>query len=390
MSVRDYPTIKPPADYMGIRVLAVLGMMPVGLAGALLLCVAETWMGRICALLALSVAALPWLGLTALVKRRRSWTVAVAGHAGLTIVMLTLVLYRAPSGSTDRSARVSNQYAWKQPPASRFTPGNLVPEVDQLMCGFTVMPLVDRLFTVGKAAELKRMTVGIYRELDADPEFAALGSVMGDTYADMLGFSGKRVHAYVYVPASLDRTEPAPLLVFFHGSGGNFKAYLWILSELADRLGCIVVAPTNGLGQWQVAESLDALLAAENMAQLQAKVDPRRIHVIGLSNGGLALSQLVVTRAEQVRSFIFLSPVFDERMVGQAEFARQCPGKPMLILTGDRDERVPLDYVERNVGRMQRAGAAARLETLPADHFLLFSHRRELQSLLEQWISVSK
>ena len=56
----------------------------------------------------------------------------------------------------------------------------------------------------------------------------------------------------------------------------------------------------------------------------------------------------------------------------------------MLVVTGERDERVPLGYVEEHTARMARAGAWVTLKVFElADHFLVFSYRDQLLTVLE-------
>ncbi len=58
----------------------------------------------------------------------------------------------------------------------------------------------------------------------------------------------------------------------------------------------------------------------------------------------------------------------------------------MLVVTGDYDDRVPPDYVRGEVADLRRAGATVEYHTMPTNHFLFFSHRRELVALLTNWI----
>ena len=56
-------------------------------------------------------------------------------------------------------------------------------------------------------------------------------------------------------------------------------------------------------------------------------------------------------------------------------------------MTGERDDRVPLDYVGDNIAEMARAGVAACLQTVSnADHFLIFSHRALVVDSLSAWL----
>jgi predicted esterase len=211
--------------------------------------------------------------------------------------------------------------------------------------------------------------------------------MMPEAYDELLGLPFDRGRSYVYVPSQVDRSQPSPVLVFFHGSGGVFKAYLWILSQIADRVGFVVVAPSHGLGNWEAGASkasLDAALAA--VSQI-VTIDRSRIHIAGLSNGGLAVSHLAGLEGSRFRSMIFLSPVFDAGEIRGPSFAAQCRDRAILVLTGGLDDRVPLRWVEENVADMTEAGARVHLESISdADHFLFFSHRKRVIEVVESWL----
>ena len=358
-------------------------MLVVGSLALLLLVVAETGRGRLFAVAALLGAILPLVAIIARRKRTRGWTASVVGGGGLWIGAAVLLLVMAPSGKTN--GRASHAFAPGHT-FPRYSLANLLPESDQLLLGFSLMPLVDPLLTATQASALKRLTVPIYGELEGDADFHALGSIMSEPYGELFGQVAKSGHAYVYVPPGADSRKPAAILVFFHGSGGNFKAYLWILSKLADRLGFIVVAPSGGIGNWTEDESRVALENALLAAAQVAPVDRARIHIMGLSNGGLAISQLAAFQGARFASMVFLSPVFDQAAIRSGSFAGQCRGRRVLVVTGATDDRVPLSYVEENATRMKRAGAQVTLKIFDeADHFLVFSHRAPLFLDLEEW-----
>ncbi len=282
--------------------------------------------------------------------------------------------------------RVMNQFTRQPGVWLHWAPTNLVPESDQLLFSYQVMAMLDPLLTFGDAGRLGRLTAALYREQTGNAGFSELGSVMPEAYAELFGFPEDSGHSYVYVPHQLDRSKAAAVLIFFHGSGGNFKAYLWELSALADRLGFILVAPTSGFGQWHPGQAEAALKAALAAARRVALVDPRHIHLVGLSNGGRAVSQLGAAKGISFKTLAFISPVFDSDAIDSSEFALQAAGRPMLVVTGARDDRTPIDYVERNVRELKRTGATVKLATFAdADHFLMFSHRDQLIDAMTVW-----
>jgi pimeloyl-ACP methyl ester carboxylesterase len=117
-----------------------------------------------------------------------------------------------------------------------------------------------------------------------------------------------------------------------------------------------------------------------------ATIDRARIHILGLSNGGLAISQLATRQGSQFASITYISPVFDTGAIRSDSFATQCRERRVLVVTGSTDDRIPLGYVEENSARMTRAGAKVTLKTFDgADHFLIFSHHAQLLQVVEEW-----
>ena len=106
--------------------------------------------------------------------------------------------------------------------------------------------------------------------------------------------SGERRQYLLHVPRNLDRTKPAALVLSLHGAGGwpALQRDLSRWSELADREGFIVVYPagrdTAGPRVWRVTGDLDPQYIADLIDKLRGEynIDPRRIYVNGLSNGG--------------------------------------------------------------------------------------------------------
>lgn len=365
--------------------LAALALgFAVGVAAVILFAVAQTGAGRVCGFAALFLGLMPRAILEAWEHRTtvKLWVAAVfASCAGMALVVAVAL---KPTAAGDAHDRLMTLRAGGAAYPDSFSLTALVPEQDQLAFGFSVMPFVDGLFTQRQASTLRRETEAIYRLADQDPAFAATTSAMPDVYRDLWGLARTDRRIIAYIPSSAVRDQPVPVVVYFHGSGGLWRAYLWILSRVAERTGAIVVAPSGGMGHWQGDEA--RLAFDESLAALGhvAKVDPTRVFLIGLSNGGRAVTQVLADRPEAMRAALFVSPVFDDAIVGRI-------GKtvPIAVLTGKRDDRVPIEYVEMMVARMRANGATPTLQTLDdADHFLFFTHRAHLADELVRWLNV--
>jgi len=313
---------------------------------------------------------------------RRAALIPFGGWVAITVGLFLA----APNGRPREGARVQNRYddgAWHY---QRFALGALLPEIDQFMLGFRLIPVVDRLFTVQQIRSVRRLTRAIYTELEADADFHALGSAMPDAYDQVLGRPFDHGHYFLYIPPGLGKA-PAPALVFLHGTGGNFKAYTWVLSRMADELGMVLIAPSFGMGRWDAQRGTRAVLAALDDAANVVPLDMNQVHLAGLSNGGLGVSRVAASDAgRRFRSLIFLSPVCDKSALTAPQFVNQWRDKAVLIITGDADDRVTLPYVTRCAELMRKSGANAEMSIYPADHFLFFTHRDRLLEELTTWL----
>ncbi len=395
--VRSWSACMPPPGFTDrpmtpfallVRALSLLWTLGVCPLAGLLFATALTLPGlffSIGALLLGMAPAVAWVG-TGPLRFRRA---ALVPFCGWLLITAGLAL-TSPNGRARDGARVQNRYSDGGWHYQRFALGALLPEIDQLHLGFTLMPAADSLFTMNQSRDLSGLTRAIYKELEADADFHALGSVMPDVYDDLWLHHSNRGHYFLYVPPNLDRTTPAPVLIFLHGAGGNFKAYTWLLSRVADERGMVVIAPSFGTGSWDAEHGVHAVLAALNDAARAVPLDMDQVHLAGLSNGGLGVSYVAASDAGKLfRSLIFLSPVCDEAALGSKNFWLHWRDKPVLIVTGEKDNRVPLPYVLTCAKIMRSAGAKVDVSAYSnADHFLIFSHRDEFLEQLSAWVKL--
>jgi pimeloyl-ACP methyl ester carboxylesterase len=89
-----------------------------------------------------------------------------------------------------------------------------------------------------------------------------------------------------YVPRSLDRTAPAPLILFLHGAGGRPESYQSLVKPAAEAAGAVVVMPrSSGLGWGSAADpvTIDETLRRTGEALM---LDETRLAIAGHSAGG--------------------------------------------------------------------------------------------------------
>lgn len=370
-----------------LRALGLAWSLLVCPLSVLLLVLCATFQGTAFAVGALLLGIAPPLVLTGSRHprlRRTGWICFVCWL----LIALSLAIV-SPGGRSPRNARVRNCYVVGTEDYHRYALGALLPEVDQFMLGFRLVGVVDTQFTGKQASSVAALTRTIYAELEADADFHALGTVMPGAYDELWDRKFDHGHYFLYVPPGLDRKIPAPALVFLHGSGGNFKAYTWLLSRVADKCGMVLICPSYGMGNWEPPGAVQAVAAALNDAGKSVALDMSRIHLAGLSNGGLGVSRVAASDfGKRFRSLIFLSAVCDGAAINTSKFAEQWRDKPVLVITGTADDRVPLSYVNGYASGMRKSGVGIEMSTYDsADHFLFFSHRDRCLEQLSGWIT---
>src|ERR1051326_5121800 len=154
--------------------------------------------------------------------------------------------------------------------------------MDQAKLGAALAPFGDSLMTRAKAKRMNTLFMTSYREMQSDPEFVAVGSVMNTVYRDMFSLSFDNRQLYVYVPPH-EPGKKLPAVLFLHGSCGNFKVYMWKWKRFADAHKVAIVAPTFGFGNWHRPGGVEAIESAYSYCASQPEIDSQRIFLAGLS-----------------------------------------------------------------------------------------------------------
>ena len=247
---------------------------------------------------------------------------------------------------------------------------------------------------------------------------------------------GERMLVWVIYPPGFDPGKKYPALLYCQGGPqsavSQFFSYRWNFQIMAAN-DYIVVAPNRrGLptfgqewnrqisGDWG-GQAMRDYLSAIDALKREPYIDENRLGAVGASFGGYSVFQLAGTHEGRFRTFISHNGVFNlESMYGATEetffvnhdlggpyWKRPVPASyeassphryvhnwdtPILIITGDRDYRVP--YTEGmqafNIARLQ--GIPARYIHFPNEgHWVLQPQngilwQREFFSWLDRWL----
>jgi predicted peptidase len=185
---------------------------------------------------------------------------------------------------------------------------------------------------------------------------------------------GRRVP--VFVPQG---KGPFPCVVFLHGVGENgtdgakhLKVGLppYVEAHAADFPAVVIAPQCTGSWKWQ-GEDEEVLLEAIEAVGADVALDPARIYLTGLSQGGCSTFELGAKYAEKWAALVVVCGA------GRREDALRLRRMPIRIYHGEKDEVVPpsgphrFDAVTVGGRDMSRLlPHAAYVEFPGADHFI--------------------
>ncbi len=173
-----------------------------------------------------------------------------------------------------------------------------------------------------------------------------------------------RERSYIlHLPPQYDGHKALPLVLAFHGGGGNARQLLDSnhLTEVADREGFILVAP-NGSGRfrhklltWNVGFGFgyamkhgidDIGFVGKLLDELEGKlsIDSRRIHATGISNGGFLCHFLAGHFPNRIAAIApIVASIGGKKKASDPMIVAPIPSSPVAVIAfnGGKDEHIP-------------------------------------------------
>jgi polyhydroxybutyrate depolymerase len=158
----------------------------------------------------------------------------------------------------------------------------------------------------------------------------------------------------LYMPASLSKSAPAPLVIALHGGLGQGRSMATLsgFSQLADREGFLVAYPDGLRRHWRDGRTMPggmvdkeaddvAFMAAllDDAATLHA-IDARRIYATGISNGAIFSHYLALKLSDRIAA---IAPVAGGIATEVASDFHPAVPVSVLIINGRDDPLVPYD-----------------------------------------------
>jgi polyhydroxybutyrate depolymerase len=153
----------------------------------------------------------------------------------------------------------------------------------------------------------------------------------------------------IHIPASYDGQKAVPLVLVFHGGGGQPPGMVRIsgMNDVADRHGFIAVYPAGLNRQWKDGRTA-ALSPPDDVAFIDAlihtletnyRIDSKRIYATGISNGAFFSFRLACDLGNEIAA---IAPVAGSIPVGFNDTCKNDPVSVMMI-NGTADRLVPYD-----------------------------------------------
>ena len=169
--------------------------------------------------------------------------------------------------------------------------------------------------------------------------------------------------AFAYLPKGMTGAK-MPLLVYFVGAGGQPRDVLTAYRDHADREGFVLLIPSPKGATWDMVDNLSRRIGIEmnvtprygrdlkafdtSLTDLFGKVaiDPKRIAVIGFSNGATYALSVGTANPQLFSAVLALSP-------GPAFPTRFDPAQRVFISHGESDEVLPFSYTRGVVAKLR-------------------------------------
>ncbi len=190
------------------------------------------------------------------------------------------------------------------------------------------------------------------------------------------------------VPLTYQPTKGYGLVVCLHGAGFTGESYL---ERWQSRLGedYLLVCPTYPAGAWFTRRAEDLVIAVVRKVQRQYHIDPDRIFLTGMSNGGIGAWLIGMHQAPM---FAGIAPMAGGLDAVLMPFLANLRNTPVYMIHGAKDQVMPVE-LSRSISRELAAlGYPHRYREHNREHPMAGGHyfpREELPDLIT-WLNLQR
>jgi pimeloyl-ACP methyl ester carboxylesterase len=192
---------------------------------------------------------------------------------------------------------------------------------------------------------------------------------------------GRAYHLALSVPLTYEPKKGYGLVVCLHGAGFTGEAYL---ERWKARLGedYVLACPTVPMGAWFTRGAEELVLATIRSVQRRYHIDPDRIFLTGMSNGGIGTWIIGLHHAPLFAGIAPMASGLDNVLM---PFLANLRSTPIYIIHGSKDQVMPVELSRTITKELTRLGYPFVFREHDREHPMAGGHyfpREELPELV--------
>lgn len=166
---------------------------------------------------------------------------------------------------------------------------------------------------------------------------------VGNLPNERITVHGRTRQLALSIPLTYQPSKGYGLVVCLHGAGFTGDAYL---ERWQTRLGeeYVLACPTYSAGAWFTRSAEDLVLATIQEVQRRYHIDPDRVFLTGMSNGGIGAWLIGMHHAPLFAGIAPMASGLDEVLM---PFLANLRNTPVYIIHGAKDQVMPVDLSRR-------------------------------------------
>lgn len=250
--------------------------------------------------------------------------------------------------------------------------------------------LVNRFLDTGDRDEAERLLQAILSDTDASIETVTriitaervypkqpIGTLAGEEII----IRGRPYPLSMFIPTTYQASKSYALVVCLHGAGFTGEEYLerW-RTRLGD--GYVLACPTYPSGAWFTRHAEELVLGTIRQARLRYHIDPNRIFLTGMSNGGIGAWLIGMHHAPLFAGIAPMASGLDDVLM---PFLANLRSTPLYIIHGAKDQVMPVDLSRSIAGELDGLGYPYVYREHQREHPMAGGHyfpREELPNLV--------
>ncbi len=192
----------------------------------------------------------------------------------------------------------------------------------------------------------------------------------------------------LYVPENYDPKSTYPLIVCLHGAGFDGGSYI---DRWKTRLGekSLLLCPTIGAGAWWSPQGEALVMASVDAVMSKYRIDPDRIFLTGMSNGGIGTYLVGIFHSDRFSAFAPMAGGIPEEIF---PYLKNFSTAGIYIIHGEKDGVMPVDMSRKVSTFLKKAEIPHTFREHNQEHPMAGGHffpREELPALVD-WFNQQK